>query len=347
MALHKVQLHYSLADAAQSGARLDSPLFDLLSALHNEGSIQRAATASGASYRHVWGALKRWEQALGAPLVSWIQGQPARLTPLAERLLWGERLARARQAAGIGNLRAELERVLVEAGSGPLPALTVAASPEPLLPALRELARQAHGLHLDLQPDTSFGALRALAEGRCGVAAVHRPPATTPFDAAIDTLLRGGHTQLCRVQRRHGLMVPRGNPQLLQVVAGLSRRGLRCVLRPPGSGTLALLQQLLQQQGLALADLQTVTTEPSHEAAAVAVAAGCGDAALGTEAAAHAAGLDFVPVAQDDWCLFASPAALATSAGGRLAAALQAGAWREAMAALPGHTLAAVPAVPA
>ena len=83
-----IHLQYTFGPPDQRGADIGNPLFDLLSAVHECGSIQHAARSLGASYRHVWGALKQWEEALGEPLVTWAQGQPARLTPFADRLLW-------------------------------------------------------------------------------------------------------------------------------------------------------------------------------------------------------------------------------------------------------------------
>ncbi len=159
-----VHLQYSFEAQGQRGAALDNPLFDLLSAVHERGSIQHAARAIGASYRHVWGALKHWEGVLGEPLVHWVRGQPARLTPFAERLLWAEARARARLTPHIEALRAELERVVAEALDGSQQALTVYASHDLALPLLREQASTAQRLHIDLRFAGSLDALRALAE---------------------------------------------------------------------------------------------------------------------------------------------------------------------------------------
>jgi putative molybdopterin biosynthesis protein len=74
-----VHLGYGFQPDGQRGADVQNPLFDLLSAVREHGSIQHAAKAMGASYRHVWGALKHWEGVLGEALVTWTQGQPARL----------------------------------------------------------------------------------------------------------------------------------------------------------------------------------------------------------------------------------------------------------------------------
>ena len=226
MAAPHVHLQFQFADAPQADGVLDHPLLAMLAAVQAAGSIQRAAAALGVSYRHLWGALKRWEGQLGQPLVLWTQGHPARLTPAALRLLTGTRLACARQAAQIDALRAAMDQALATAlGTAP-PALAIVASPEPVLALLRRRLQTAGLLHLQLQADTSWGALRALAEGRCAVAAVHRPPPGTPFDAGLAALLAGGaHRVLLRVQRRQGLMLAPGNPLLLEVPAALARPG--------------------------------------------------------------------------------------------------------------------------
>jgi molybdate transport repressor ModE-like protein len=123
-----IHLQYTFGPPDQRGAEVQNPLFDLLSAVREHGSIQQAAKALGASYRHVWGSLKQWEEAIGEPLVVWTQGQPARLTPFAERLLWAETRARTRMTPHIEALRAELERVLTEALDGSQHVLTIYAS---------------------------------------------------------------------------------------------------------------------------------------------------------------------------------------------------------------------------
>jgi len=206
-----VHLQYSFEADGQRGAALHNPLFELLQAVQVHGSIQHAARSLGASYRHIWGALKRWEETLGEPLVTWAQGQPARLTPFADRLLWAEKRARARLTPHIEALRAELERVLADALDGSQHVLTVFASHDLALPLLRDLASQSHGLHIDLRFAGSLDALSALAQGRCLVAGFHVPPlpgGSRLFGAALKPLLKPGpHRLIGCVRRTQGLMV--------------------------------------------------------------------------------------------------------------------------------------------
>src|SRR3974377_347464 len=91
-----LHLRYAFEPGEQAGATLRNPLFDLLAAVMETGSIRHAAQALGCSYRHLWGSLRKWEEMLGEPLIVWSQGQSARPTQFAQRLLWAERRAGTR-----------------------------------------------------------------------------------------------------------------------------------------------------------------------------------------------------------------------------------------------------------
>jgi putative molybdopterin biosynthesis protein len=341
-----VHLGYSFQPDGQHGADVQNPLFDLLSAVREHGSIQHAAKAMGASYRHVWGALKHWEGVLGEALVTWTQGQPARLTPFAERLLWAETRARARLTPHIEALRVELERVLAEALDGDQQVLTVFASHDLALPLLRERASAAHRLHIELKFAGSMDALRALAEGRCIVAGFHVPPLAEGghvFAKQLKPLLKPGrHKLIGCVRRMQGLMVAPGNPLQLARLADVAAGGVRFVGRQAGAGTRLLTEHLLKQQGVApqrLAEFEA-TTEDSHVAVAAAIASGAADAGIGIEAAARSHGLGFIPLMEEDYFLVCLRDALEHPAVTKLRDVLQGPDWRAVVAALPGYTTA-------
>ncbi len=346
-----VHLQYSFQARNQRGADVDNPLFELLSAIAEHGSILHAAKAMGASYRHVWGACKHWEQVLGEPLVHWAQGQPARLTPFGQRLLWAEKRARWRLVPHIEALRAELERVLTEALDGSLQVLTIHASHDLALPLLRALAARPgeHGgerLHIELKFTGSLDALRALAAGRCAVAGFHVPPLADPhtvFARALKPLLAPGrHKLIGCMRRRQGLIVARGNPLGLHDMAGAAAAGARFVFRQPGSGTRLLTDHLLAAQGLATADLVAADAgaEDSHLAVAAAVASGVGDCGLGIEAAALDFGLDFAPLVEEDYFLVCLTPMLEDPAVQALRRLLRQPQWAELLATLAGYRAA-------
>jgi putative molybdopterin biosynthesis protein len=344
-----VRLQYSFDADGQRGAALHNPLFDLLQAVHEHGSIQHAAKALGASYRHVWGALKRWEDTLGEPLVTWSQGQPARLTPFADRLLWAETRARTRLTPHIEALRAELERVLAEALDGSQHVLTIFASHDLALPLLRDLSSSAQRLHIELRFAGSVDALAALAQGRCLVAGFHVPPlpgGSRQFAAAMKPLLKPGlHKLIGCLRRSQGLMVRKGNPLGLRDLHDLVTdrgRSARFINRQSGSGTRLLMDHLLAERGIAPDQVRGYfdPAEDSHLAVAAAVASGVADVGPGIEAAARQFGLDFIPLVTEDYYLVCLKDALDHPAVLKLRAVLEGPGWAEALAGLPGYETA-------
>lgn len=339
-----IHLQYSFQGGGQAGADVQNPLFDLLTAVRDHGSIQHAANALGVSYRHTWGQLKHWEEVMGEKLVTWAQGQPARLTPFADRLLWAESRARTRMTPHIEALRAELEHVLAEALDGSQQVLAVHASHDMALPLLRQRAGSSHGLHVDLRFAGSMDALRSLAEGRCLVAGFHVPPLDgghAVFAAGLKPLLKPGRHKLIGAMRRtQGLMVAKGNPLALRQLADLPAHGARFVQRQPGSGTRLLTDHLCAAEGIGDAAWQSCAgiVEDSHVAVAAAVASGLGDAGIGIESAARAFGLGFVPLIEEDYFLVCLADTLEHPAVELLREALASPAWRDALTTLPGYT---------
>ena len=347
-----VHLQYSFEATDQRGALMQNPLFDLLTAVHESGSIQHAARALGASYRHIWGQLKRWEAVMGEPLVTWAQGQPARLTPFADRLLWAETRARTRLTPHIEALRAELERVLADALDGTQHVLTMFASHDLALPLLRDLASGPAGLHIDLRFAGSVDALRALAQGRCLVAGFHVPPlrgGSAQFAQALKPLLKPGlHKLIGCLRRNQGLMVRQGNPLCLlglpdlarPAPAGMAANAARFVNRQPGSGTRLLMDHLLAEQAIDAAGIvgYFAAPEDSHLAVAAAVASGAADVGPGIEAAALQFGLGFVPLVAEDYYLVCLKDALGHPAVAKLRQTLDSPAWPLALHSLPGYS---------
>ena len=334
----RVALTYALGTERLTGP-VHHPLFELLGALHRHGSISAAAAALRMSYRHVWGELRRWEAELGRPLVLWSKGQRAALAPFGEKLLWAERRAQARLAPQIEALRMELERAFADAFDDRVDVLSVCASHDQALPLLRELAL-AEQLHLDLEFAGSLDALRALDAGRCQLAGFHVLDGAARGSVsarAYRARLKPGHHKLIGfAQRSQGLMVAPGNPLGVRSLEDLARRGLRWVGRAEGTGTQVLLQELAQREGLRV-PTRFALVEPSHGAAAQAVASGAADVAFGLEAAARAGGLDFVPLARERYFLVTLKSALDQPAVRRLVALLGSAAWAGTLAGLPGY----------
>ncbi len=357
--MHRLQFHYTLSSET-SAALVRNPLIDLLQAVSTQGSISGGARALGLSYRHVWGELKRWEKELGDELLVWEKGQSARLTEFGSKLMWAERQAQARLAPQIEALRSELERAFAVAFDDNAHVVTLYASHDHALAALRESAltsdppmrqspshsdssRQQPRLHLDIRFCGSVDAIRGLNEGRCVMAGFHtllNPAQGSLAERTYKPLLKPGlHKIIGFAQRTQGLIVAPGNPLLLQSLVDVQRTQARFVNRDLGSGTRVVLDELLALASLsgdALHGYQRC--ESSHAAVAQTIASGSADVGLGIEVAARAQGLDFVPLVQENYHLVCLKSALDDPAIAAFCGLLQSPQWQEQLATLPGYT---------
>ncbi|HEY1104453.1 MAG TPA: substrate-binding domain-containing protein [Burkholderiaceae bacterium] len=342
--MHKIALHYALTPpVAGASPLIRNPLLDMLHAVQEQGSISAAAREMGLSYRHVWGELRRWEQELGGELLVWEKGQSARLSPFGDKLLWAERQAQARLAPQIEALRADLERAFAVAFDPGAHVVTLYASHDDALTALREHATRAAQLHLDVRFTGSVDAISALNEGRCTMAGFHtlvQPARDSLAARTYRPLLKPGlHKVIGFARRDQGLIVARGNPLGLHALADLCRPDVRFVNRTLGTGTRLVLDELLQRDGLAPEQIRGYHghAEPSHAAVAQSVAAGSADAGLGIASAAQAKGLDFVPLVQERYHLVCLKAALAQPAIQSLLQVLQQPAWHHQLGTIAGY----------
>lgn len=340
--VHKIELTYSLAGREGGGHAIRNPLIEMLQAVREQGSISAAAKLLDLSYRHVWGELKRWERELGHPLILWEKGQPARLAEFGEKLLWAERQAQARLAPQIASLHADLERAFAVAFDEQAHVLMLFASHDEALAALREHAAAHARLHLDIRFCGSVDAIAALNEGRCVMAGFHTIPGAPPGSLAQRTyqplLQPGRHKLIAFARRSQGLIVPRGNPRRLASIADVVRTQARFVNRALGTGTRLLLDEWLENAKVRCADIRGYDhEEPSHAAVAQAVASGVAEVGLGIAAAAQSRGLDFVPLAQEEYYLVCLKEALDQPPVQSLLAVLRSDAWRDQLAALPGY----------
>jgi putative molybdopterin biosynthesis protein len=338
--MRRIRLNYVLG-ADTGSAPLHNPLLDLLQAVSTHGSISAAARVLGLSYRHVWGELKRWETALGQPLILWEKGQAARLSGFGAKLLLAERQVQARLLPQIEALRADLERAFAIAFDDSVHVLSFHASHDEALAALGAEARSG-GLHLDIRFTGSVDAIRALNEGRCTLAGFHVRLPAAPGSLSQRTykpLLRPGlHKLIGFARRSQGLIVARGNPLGIAGLGDLARPGVRFVNRARGTGTRVLLDELLGELGVAPSSIPGYTVdEPSHAAIAHAVASAQADVGFGIEASARSRGLDFVPLVEEAYFLACLKSTLDQPATRALLAVLRTAEWQQRLAQLPGY----------
>ena len=202
------------------------------------------------------------------------------------------------------------------------------------------VSRRSSDARLVWLPGSSQAALEALQHSTAHVAGIHlRDSRTGEFNigAARRALARSGGIVVSYAGWEQGFLVAQGNPKKLGSVADLTRRGVRLVNREAGSGSRALLDQLLGGAcipGERLLGYDHVVG--SHMAVARAVADGAADVGIGLRAVARAS-CGFVPLA-DARFDFLIPAQHLDHPGIRaLLDVLQTTSFRAELSALPGY----------
>jgi putative molybdopterin biosynthesis protein len=280
---------------------LDGPLFPLLQAIRESGSLGKAAKQIGTSYRYAWGLVGKWQALLGQPLVLKQRGRGASLAPLGEKLLWAERRLRARLAPQLESFSAEMQRELAGVIFAAYPAVTISASHDLALAGLRDLLSQRPGIQIDLDFRGSLDSLEALGRQRCDLAGFHvaeyHGRGTLSHLAFRRWLKPRCHRLIDFVTRQQGLIVASGNPKLIRSLADLARPGVRFVNRQRGSGTRFQFDQLLWEAGIDKSAVDGYRNEEfTHLAVAATIGSGQADAGYGIKAAAAKYGLEFIPL---------------------------------------------------
>jgi putative molybdopterin biosynthesis protein len=104
--------------------------------------------------------------------------------------------------------------------------------------------------------------------------------------------------------REQGFIVQKGNPKSIRTFDDLVRPDVTFVNRQAGAGTRVLLDYHLSRNGLDSDRIKGYELEEyTHTSVAVAVLSGVADVGMGVLAAAQALGLDFVPVATEQYDL--------------------------------------------
>jgi putative molybdopterin biosynthesis protein len=190
--------------------------------------------------------------------------------------------------------------LLLAPDSGGAPSVTVVGSNDVALDAF---ASALSGMTVVPVAIGSLDGLVALRQGLADIAACHlfdsreseyNIPFVRHLFADREVLV------VTLVHREQGVMVPAGNPLGIKTVADIVERGARLANRNSGSGTRIWLDSELRAIGAEALTLPGYDTSfVTHSAVALEVARGDADVALGIRAAAEAAGLGFVPLAQE------------------------------------------------
>lgn len=312
----------------------------LLALVAEEGSIAQAALRRGLSYRHAWGLLREVEERLGGALIEKARGRGSVLSELGEAVLRSQRLCAERLQ---GNLQAFASEVASDLNRWLVPGrqdVRIHASHGYAVAAL-VTALVAGEVPVEIKYRDSVDAIAALARGECDLAGFHLPRGD--FRVAFASAYRSSldpqrHVLVHLTQRKQGLFVGRGNPKQIAGLADLARGDVRFVNRQPGSGTRMLIDLLLTRIGV---DPRLVNgyalSELTHSAIAAFVASGMADVGFGVEPAAHHFGLDFIPIADEDYYFACDRMQLEREPLAAVLGLLRGAAFRQRVAHLDGY----------
>jgi putative molybdopterin biosynthesis protein len=187
----------------------------------------------------------------------------------------------------------------------------------------------------------SIAGLVAIGRGEAHVAGCHLlDPSTGEYNLAdIRRLLPGLPVRVVNLVRRvQGLIVAPGNPKRVERLEDVARADVRYVNRQPGAGTRVLLDYRLAKLGIGSTEVRGYEREEfTHMGVAVAVKSGMADAGLGIRQAAAALGLDFVPIASEDYDLVLLEQFAASPLGGLLLDTIRSEEFARAVGALAGY----------
>jgi molybdate-binding protein/DNA-binding XRE family transcriptional regulator len=209
---------------------------------------------------------------------------------------------------------------------------------------------RGRGVELAWREMGSAAALRELALGNAHVAGCHlRDPETGQYNLPwVERLLPFPATVVTFAVWDQGLVVAPSNPKQIRGIEDLARAGVLMVNREKGSGSRALLDDLLAAAHIAPAGVAGYGREAtSHLSVAEAVGMGLADAGVAVRAAAIALGLDFVPLSKERYDLVIPTHFLGHAPVAELLAALRRQSLRRQVEALGGYDVATMGTEPA
>lgn len=174
------------------------------------------------------------------------------------------------------------------------------------------MSGEDEGVRLSSTHIGSLGGLMALHRGEAHITPTHLLDEKTGVynESYIRSLFPGEKMILVKgVGRIQGLMVAPGNPLGVKGVEDLTR--VKYVNRQRGAGTRVLLDYKLKQAGISPSEVDGYDAEAAtHMAVAAQVAGGEADCGMGVYSAAHAMGLDFIPVGEEEYDFAMKPETL-------------------------------------
>ncbi len=187
----------------------------------------------------------------------------------------------------------------------------------------------------------SMAGIMAIRKGEAHVAGIHLlDPSTKQYNISyVNKLLAGQDVILYPfLKRKQGWILPKGNPLAIENVTDVVRAHANFVNRQKGAGTRILFDLLLEEAELTSEEIVGYDREMfSHLAVAAEVNGDECGAGLGIYPAAKAMGLDFIPVADEEYDLLMTRSFYESESGRQLLEIIQSSVFTEQVEKIGGY----------
>ncbi|MEH7443308.1 molybdopterin biosynthesis protein [Bacillus sp. JJ1122] len=189
----------------------------------------------------------------------------------------------------------------------------------------------------------SMAGLMAIRKGEAHVAGIHLlDPETKEYNITyVKKFLAGQDAVLYPfLKRTQGWMLPKGNPLGIENVSDIAMKGANYANRQKGAGTRILFDLLLKETGLSPEQVNGYDREMfSHLSVAAEVKGNENAAGLGIFPAARAMGLEFIPVADENYDLLMTKAFYESEKGIWLRSVIQSEAFKAEVDKIGGYAV--------
>lgn len=189
----------------------------------------------------------------------------------------------------------------------------------------------------------SMAGIMAIRKGEAQIAGIHLlDPETKEYNRSyVQRYLAGQEVVLYPfLKRKQGWLLPKGNPLSIHDVTDIARSNALYVNRQKGAGTRILFDLLLRENGMEPEQINGYDREMfSHLSVAAEVKGSSSAVGLGIYPAAKSMGLNFIPVADEEYDLLMSKSFYESPVGQQLIRIIQSAEFRERVESIGGYSV--------
>lgn len=209
------------------------------------------------------------------------------------------------------------------------------------------LRRNFHGSKIISSHVGSMAGIMAIRKGEAHIAGIHLlDPETREYNRSYIQRFLGGQNVVLLpfLKRNQGWLLPQGNPMGVTGVKDIAEKNIQYVNRQKGAGTRILFDLLLRENDLESEQIAGYEREMFSHLSVAAEVKGSDDAAgLGIYSAARVMGLDFLPVADEDYDLLMTKEFYESEQGVRLLKIINSEQFREEVERIGGYQVVSHP----